>query len=105
VDWEVEVGMTSIRRLVFDVFDGGGTWQPTKRGAIRLKMGVRRGVIIKTRGRNTEHKKHGSLLGEKGEGSHFQLWQIAGVSAAAIITYYLSSFPHSLNILLWHFIC
>lgn len=114
--WDVEVGMTSIRRLVFDVLDGGGTWQPTKRGAIRLQMGVQHGVIMKTREKkSSEHTKHGSLLGakkkkekktkrKKGEGSHFQLWQIAGVSAAAIITYYSSS-ALTLNTLRWHFIC
>lgn len=44
------------------------------------------------------NQKHGSLLGDKkGEGSHFQLWQIAGVSAAAIITYYSSSLPLPLS--------
>lgn len=64
--WDVEVGMTSIRRLVFDVLDGGGTWQPTKRGAIRLQMGVQHGVIMKTREKkSSEHTKHGSLLGAK----------------------------------------
>lgn len=62
----MEVGMTSIRRLVFDVLDGGGTWQPTKRGAIRLQMGVQHGVIMKTREKkSSEHTKHGSLLGAK----------------------------------------
>lgn len=59
-------GMTSIRRSVFDVFDGGdgGAWQPTKKGAhCRTKMGVQQYYNIRTeeaRRSANPLRKHGS---------------------------------------------